>query len=269
MPDIFNSNRPSINPSLKESKSETSPSTEARGTLNRRLRQKVSSLGSFIPEYKNSGNSETSLKAQDGLLLKFPKEQERHKLHGHNHSPLASYSFYPDHVNFINQDPEEKVILFLRKHPITNWRWMLISFLMIIAPSLLPFFSFFMSLPESFQLILIIVWYLLTTAFVLEEFLSWFFNVNIITDERIIEVDFHNLIYREMTDANIDQIQDVTVEIGGSLRTFLHFGNVVIQTAAEVPKITFEAVPQPDRVARVLRELRIEEEREKLEGRVR
>jgi len=44
---------------------------------------------------------------------------------------------------------------------------------------------------------------------------------------------------------------------------------VVIQTAAQVPKIEFEAVPNPDKVARVLRELRIEEEQEKLEGRVR
>ena len=99
--------------------------------------------------------------------------------------------------------------------------------------------------------------------------MSWFFHVNIITDERIVEVDFANLVYREITDANIDQIQDVTVEVGGSLRTFLHFGNVVIQTAAEIPKIEFEAVPKPDTVARILRELRIEEEKEKLEGRVR
>jgi len=99
--------------------------------------------------------------------------------------------------------------------------------------------------------------------------LGWFFHVNIVTDERIIEVDFVNLIYREITDANIDQIQDVTVEMGGGIRTYFNYGDLIIQTAAEIPKIDFEAVPKPDMVAKVLRELRVEEEQEKLEGRVR
>jgi len=44
---------------------------------------------------------------------------------------------------------------------------------------------------------------------------------------------------------------------------------VVIQTAAAIPLITFEAVPKPDKVAKTLRELRVEEEQEKIEGRVR
>ena len=44
--------------------------------------------------------------------------------------------------------------------------------------------------------LLFAVWYLILAAFIFEEFLGWFFNVNIITDERIVEVDFHNLIYR-------------------------------------------------------------------------
>lgn len=202
--------------------------------------------------------------------LKHPKtHKERKALPGHTHNPLAAYRFYPERVNFVNKDPEEKVILLLRRHPITNLRWIFISCLMLIAPSFLPVFSFFDLLPERFQLVLVLIWYLLTTAFIFEKFLGWYFNVNIVTDERIIEVDFFHLVYREMTDANIDQIQDVTVEIGSAIRTMFNYGNVIIQTAAQVPRIEFEAVPKPDRVAKVLRELRIEEEVEKLEGRVR
>src|SRR4030042_2588275 len=199
-------------------------------------------------------------------LLESPK---RHNFPGHSHNPLSSYSYLPDYVKFVNEDPEEKVILVLRSHPITNFSWMLTAFFMIIVPSFITVLTPLELLPSEFQFVLSLVWYLITSAFILEKFLSWFFHVNIVTDERIIEVDFVNLVYREITDANIDQIQDVTVEVGGALRTLLHFGNVVIQTAAEVPKIEFEAVPNPDMVAKVLRELRIEEEKEKLEGRVR
>lgn len=108
-----------------------------------------------------------------------------------------------------------------------------------------------------------------TVAFILEQFLGWYFNVNVVTDERIFDVDFANLVYREITDANIDQIQDVTVTIGGVLRTMINYGDVLIQTAAEIPQIDFRGVPKPDTVAKILRELRVEEEQEKIEGRVR
>lgn len=223
----------------------------------------------IMPDIFNSSNHKTPLPkpVKKDEILKIP--DKNHNLPGHTHNPLAAYCYYPDYVRFINEDPEEKVALLLRKHPITNLGWISIAFLMIIAPAFVSVLTPITLLPGDFQLVLILVWYLLTSALILEEFLSWFFHVNIITDERIIEVDFANLIYREITDANIDQIQDVTVEVGGAFRTFLHFGNVVIQTAAEIPKIEFEDVPNPDQVARILRELRIEEEEEKLEGRTR
>lgn len=207
--------------------------------------------------------------ADTPIIKSLWKNRGRHDFPGHTHSPLASYSLLPDRVHFINSDPEEKIILLLRKHPVTNVGWMTIAFLMIIAPFFITVLTPLGMLPMGFQFVLTLVWYLITSAFILEEFLSWFFHVDIITDERIIEVDFINLIYREITDANIDQIQDVTVEIGGALRTFLNYGNVIIQTAAQVPKIEFDVVPNPDAVAKLLRELRIEEEQEKLEGRVR
>jgi len=162
------------------------------------------------------------------------KEQSRHQLPGHTHNPLAAFCYYPDKINFINKDPEEKVVLLLRRHPITNAGWIALATLMLIAPSLFSLFPYFDLLPVGFQVIAILVWYLITSAFIIEEFLSWFFHINIITDERVFDVDFVNLVYREITDANIDQIQDVTVQLGGATRTFFNYGNVIIQTAAEI-----------------------------------
>ena len=200
--------------------------------------------------------------------LKYPKdEQEKKSLPGHSNNPLASYNYFPSKVYFINKDPEEEVILFLRKHPITNLKWIVVSFGMIVFPAFASVLPFFDSIPSNFSFLLVISWYMVTFAYVFENFLNWFFSVNIVTDERIFDVDFYNLIYRKITDANIDQIQDVTVQIGGGLRTMLNYGDVIIQTAAEIPEIEFEAIPMPDRVAKVLRELRIQEEVERLEGR--
>lgn len=218
---------------------------------------------------KKAMNKNASMPRSKGAL-KYPKTHaERQKLPGHTHNPLASHSYFPDHVKFVNQDPEEKVILLLRRHPVTTARWIFLSFFLVIAPSFFPLLSIFESLPGMFQAVVVITWYLLTAAYIFEKFLSWYFHVNIVTDERILEVDFLHLVYREITDANIDLIQDVTVEVGGAIRTLFNYGDIIIQTAAQVPKIKFEAVPYPDRVTKILRELRIEEEAEKLEGRVR
>ncbi len=185
------------------------------------------------------------------------------------YSPLGSFNYYPHRVNFENRDPEEKVILFLRSHPITNLGWICFTFILVIAPPFFTALPFFDSIPFRYTLLGVFIWYLFTFIYAFEAFLDWFFSVNIITDERIFDFDFYNLTYRKVTDVNIDKIQDVTVSIGGGIGTLFNYGNVQIQTAAEIPEIDFINVPQPDKVAKVLREMRLEEETEQMEGRVR
>lgn len=218
---------------------------------------------------KDKSKAGSGKKKPASAKSKKKKRFIKHKAEGRSHNPLTAFSYFPEKANFVNQDPEEEVILILRRHPATNIRWILIVLLMISAPLILTTLPLLNFLPIRFQIIALISWYLLTLAYAFEQFLSWFFNVNIITDERIIDVDFINLVYREMTDANIDQIQDVTVRLGSVIRTMFNYGDVIIQTAAEIPQIEFQAIPKPDEVARILREERIEEEKEKLEGRVR
>lgn len=227
----------------------------------------------FISEPPPKEESTPAKPAESGvptLREEVPQtEAERRKIPGHTHNPLAAYCPYPDNVRFTTQDPEEKIILLLRRHPITNVPWILIALIMLFSPLVLSEFPLISFLPTRFQVIALLFWYLLTTAFVLEQFLNWFFNVFIITDERVIDVDFINLIYRELSDADIDKIQDVTVRVGGVSRALFNYGDILIQTAGEVPEIEFEAVPRPDAVATILRELRVEEEKERIEGRIR
>lgn len=184
-------------------------------------------------------------------------------------SPLSSYSFLPSNVDFETREPEEKVVLLLRRHPITNFGWMATSVVMLFAPGVLGQFPLLSFLPERFQFITVVGWYLVTMAYILEGFLSWFFNVNVVTDERIVDIDFHNMIYKEVSDANIDRIQDVTYRVGGVIRTLFNYGDVLIQTAGETPNFEFSAVPKPSDVVKLLQDLRMEERQEELEGRIR
>ena len=76
------------------------------------------------------------------------------------------------------------------------------------------------------------------------------------------------MLYRDITEAKIDKIQDVNIKTGGYIRSLFNFGDVLIQTAGAIPEICFEDVPDPQRVSQVINQLLYEEEQEKLEGRV-
>jgi hypothetical protein len=75
------------------------------------------------------------------------------------------------------------------------------------------------------------LWYLLVTAVVLGGFLRWYFDVFVVTDERIIDIDFNNLIYKNITSTKIDNIEDVTYNVSGAIQSLFNFGQVLIQTA--------------------------------------
>lgn len=185
-----------------------------------------------------------------------------------SHNPFRAFAAKPVRTSFESQSATEQLILVLRKHPITNLPWIIIAILMFFAPFALSFFPLIAAFPVNFQIVTLMAWYLLVIGFVLESFLSWFFNINIITDERIIDVDFENLIYKRVSSAKIDNIEDVTSSTGGFIRSLLRFGTVIVQTAGEAREFEFVDVPQPEKVVKLINEMILEEEREQLEGRV-
>lgn len=182
---------------------------------------------------------------------------------------FASFVALPDKITFETQDPEETIILLLRQHGIVNLGWILLVLVFIIVPLVLKSFPLLFFLPIRFKIIALILWYLFVLAFVYERYLSWFYNVYLVTDERLIDVDFLSLTYHKVTEAKIDKIQDITFKVGGFSKNFLNYGDVYIQTAGTSPELEFNNVPKPEVVVKVLNQLILQEEQEKIEGRVR
>jgi len=182
---------------------------------------------------------------------------------------IKAFNILPGRVRFETQEVREKVILLLRQHLVTQIGWVMTAFFLVLAPISFIWIPMVDFMPGNFQFMTIVIWYLLVIAFVFEKFITWYFHVFIITDERIIDVDFYHLLYKEVSNTKIDNIEDVTYKQGGMLRSWLNYGNVRIQTAAEQREFMIEDVPRPNKVAKILNELRLEEEHEKMAGRVR
>lgn len=200
----------------------------------------------FISDPVSASNVSTESSKSEVKRVKFP---------GRTQGGLGGFSLYPKHVDFETREKGEEIILLLRAHPIVNVRWALVSILMFLAPSIVSSIGFITDLPSGIGLIVVLAWYLLTTAYTLENFLNWYFNVYFVTTHRIIDVDFYNLIYKQVSDANLDRIQDVTYTMGGVARTIFNYGNIYIQTAGEVTQFEFMGVPSPDKVAKILQDL--------------
>jgi membrane protein YdbS with pleckstrin-like domain len=181
---------------------------------------------------------------------------------------FSSFATFPNTTYFESQEDGEEVVLFLRQHIIVNLPWVLLVMLAYTLPSVFIFFPPYAILPANFQFVITTMWYLFVTGFALAKFMGWFFNIYIVTDERIVDIDFINILYRKISTAKIDEIQDVNVIASGAFETFFNYGSIVIQTAAQIPEFEFLKIPQPDKVGSIIHQMIDLEEQEQLEGRV-
>lgn len=182
---------------------------------------------------------------------------------------LSAYCPLPAGIEFETQHEKEKILMVLRQHPVVNLRWLAVTAALLLGPLLIsPIFPFFRFLPERFVFFLNLGWLMLVLAYVIESFLGWYYNLYIITDERLIDVDFYSLIYKSVSETKLDKIEDVTATTAGVLGAMFDYGSITIQTAAEQREFELGSVPHPAKVTKFLNELMLEEEREKAEGRV-
>lgn len=181
----------------------------------------------------------------------------------------AAFISQPKNLRFETQEKKEKIVLLLRRHPITNIPWIFLTLLVFLVPFFILNNFSLKIIPGNFRFISLLCWYLLVFAFAFEKTLIWFFNVYILTDERLIDINFPTLLYRSISQTKIDKIQNVSVKTSGYVRSLFNFGDVQVQSAEAIPQIVFEAVPNPEWVSQIINDLILEEEQEKIDGRIR
>lgn len=169
--------------------------------------------------------------------------------------PLSPFMTKPNGVTFETQEPGEKVLLLMRQHPVMNVVWIVITLGLIVVPTIVAplFFAAGIlpkTMPVGFYLILPLLWYLGTIGYALTNFLHWYYNIYILTDQRVVDIDWISLLYKRVSSAQLEKIQDVAYKQGGVLDSFFDYGTVFIQTAGTDPNFEFEAVPAPYKVVK-------------------
>ncbi len=169
-------------------------------------------------------------------------------------------------VHFLTQQDDEEIVLLLRAHPITNVGWILLTLVMLLAPSIVLGSGVLDAVPGKFIFMGRLTWYLVTLMYAFEKFLYWYYSVFIVTNERVVDIDFDNLTYRNITYANLNHIEEPEMVTSGFVRSFFQYGNVFVTTASEKPTLEALGVPWPQKVVDIVCQLAEELEKRRERG---
>lgn len=99
--------------------------------------------------------------------------------------------------------------------------------------------------------------FLYLTLFFLEIF-SYYFDIVIVTDHRIILVRKTIFLKNDSGALDLTKIQDLAVESRGIIQNYMRYGNIIITLSTPTPPIVLECAPRPheylERANRVKRE---------------
>src|SRR5579872_3609728 len=151
--------------------------------------------------------SEAQLTTQQEPPIEQPAQQPvaREKMLTKMHNKLgrlhlfAAFAERPGNVTFQTQEPDEQVLVFLRKSQWINVPWIAITILLLFLPVALYLlqssFAAFIP-PVKVLLILIPFYYLFVAIYAFVNFVTWYYNAAIITNKRIVDIDFHQIVFK-------------------------------------------------------------------------
>lgn len=162
---------------------------------------------------------------------------------------------FPRNTSFLGKEDDESVVLILRKH----WQFLLPTILECIFLLLLPFILSVIipNLPNRglFVFSLFLVSLLISSSLLIYRYVRWFYNVNIITDQRVIDMDFETLFSHKTTEARLEKVEDITFKQIGILSNLFDIGSIYIQTAGAKSEIEFKGIHNPKQVQDILSDL--------------
>lgn len=169
----------------------------------------------------------------------------------------------------IHRKHDEKVVFFLRRHPIVFVVDVLMQILLVAIPFgiwfvLAKMWPWFLTGPVMGPLLTLLAggYYLMIWLFFLMNFTDYYLDAWIVTDDRILNIEQKSLFSRTISELDLSKIQDVTSEVKGVIAFVFGYGNVYIQTAGERERFVFEQIRRPEEIRKNMLEL-VEADRRK------
>lgn len=169
---------------------------------------------------------------------------------------LSAMQVSPKSFKFGTQNKGETVYLLTRAAAITNFGWIVATLLLVLLPfvtgSIITGTLLFFRIDITdiitrplFIPVTLFIYYLLVATYAFSAFTKWYFNIYIVTSERILDYDYVPFGKYKISEASLKNIEDVTQRQIGVFPNIFNYGDIVIQTAGERTQFHFEKTPNP------------------------
>jgi len=154
--------------------------------------------------------------------------------------------------------PDEKILVLTREHKIILFAkllvWAALSAIPFIVDVILDsiYGEFGNELVLGVWAIIKNLYFLLSLLALMMIITLYLLNIHVVTNKRIIDSDQLSLIRHHTTETHISKVQDVAANLIGLFAQIFNYGDVAIQSAGDIAKITFENVPDPKRIKRIV-----------------
>lgn len=179
----------------------------------------------------------------------------------HHMRSVSAFSQFPNNIHFENQEEGEFIILFLRRHVVTNAGWVFLAIIFSLLPALGTFLFFpvleiiGITIPGTFLLVLLLFYYLIIFGYAYVHFVSWFFNIGIVTNLRVVDIDVADIASKSVATTEIEDLIDVEYNQQGFLQNFFDYGHLHVQIQGLKPNFEFLSVPHPAKAADIISDL--------------
>jgi len=160
------------------------------------------------------------------------------------------------------EDENEPVLIFLHRHIISLFIPMGIFILLTLLPVLFKIViaqdTFASSISLNARLLITIfvsMYYLMLVGYLFGEWISYYYDILIVTKSTVIDIKQNNLFNREITHLHLRQVEDISSEIKGFLPTVFNYGNIIVQSAGAQEHTVIQAIPNPQKVAAIILQL--------------
>ena len=167
----------------------------------------------------------------------------------------SSFISFPANTTFLGKEKDENVILVIRSHWMSYFKYIASAVLVLILPTVIALFIPTLNTNIMLLISIFLMSILLAMSLGIYSFLMWYYNVNIITDRRVIDIDFKSIFSHTSSEARLEKIEDVTSQQSESFTNILDIGTVHIQTAGTNAFIEFDNIPKPREVQDILSDL--------------
>lgn len=170
---------------------------------------------------------------------------------------LTREQYFPGHA------PGEDVALFIRRHWMAFFPWMifgpliLLVILLILALIWLPANSILRTSNEAQVMAVVLTSMALLGVFfaLIRAWMSYYLDITIVTERRLVNIDQRGIFVRRISEQSLLRVQDVSARQQGFFHHFLNYGHLFIETAGTQPNFEIHNISRPNDVAKTILDL--------------